>query len=395
MGFYIWNNSGYLIDIFGTALSYTYNASGIRTEKTVNGVTTEYYLDGSSIVAEKTGTDVIWYLYDGMGLAGFELNGTSYYYVYNGQGDVIGILDSSGNRVVTYTYDSWGSPLSVTGSRASTVGQKNPIRYRGYYYDTETGLYLTGTRYYDPVVGRWISGDSEMSGVGGELLGYNLFAYCFNNPVNMNDPSGHWPKWLTGAINVVGGALQAVAGAALVAAAPVSGGLSAVVGGALLINGAATIAAGAGQIINDVSNSNVMPEENALKTSAKAIGKALGGDTGEKVAGGVYDVANTAATVYSGTGPAKAATDALHKAGIIGKTVPISKVLNNPLDEFVTIGPKAGKITEYCHTIVHSGYGKIYAISLPNGFYQLTDAHHRVAALRSLGYETIKIYITK
>ena len=379
----------------GLSLSYQYNASGIRTEKTVNGVTTEYYLDGSSIVAEKRDTDVIWYLYDGMGLAGFELNGTSYYYVYNGQGDVIGILDSSGNRVVTYTYDSWGSPLSVTGSRASTVGQKNPIRYRGYYYDTETGLYLTGTRYYDPVVGRWISGDSEMSGVGGELLGYNLFAYCFNNPVNMNDPSGHWPKWLTGAINVVGGALQAVAGAALVAAAPVSGGLSAVVGGALLINGAATIAAGAGQIINDVSNSNVMPEENALKTSAKAIGKALGGDTGEKVAGGVYDVANTAATVYSGTGPAKAATDALHKAGIIGKTVPISKVLNNPLDEFVTIGPKAGKITEYCHTIVHSGYGKIYAISLPNGFYQLTDAHHRVAALRSLGYETIKIYITK
>ena len=105
----------------GLSLSYTYNASGIRTEKTVNGVTTEYYLDGSSIVAEKTGTDVIWYLYDGMGLAGFELNGTSYYYVYNGQGDVIGILDSSGNRVVTYTYDSWGSPLSVTGSLASTV----------------------------------------------------------------------------------------------------------------------------------------------------------------------------------------------------------------------------------------------------------------------------------
>ena len=94
----------------GLSLSYQYNASGIRTEKTVNGVTTEYYLDGSSIVAEKTGTDVIWYLYDGMGLAGFELNGTSYYYVYNGQGDVIGILDSSGNRVVTYTYDSWGSP---------------------------------------------------------------------------------------------------------------------------------------------------------------------------------------------------------------------------------------------------------------------------------------------
>ena len=155
------------------------------------------------------------------------------------------------------------------------LGVQNPIRYRGYYYDTETGLYYINSRYYDPVVGRWISGDGEISGVGGELLGYNLFAYCFNNPINMSDPTGHWPKWLTGAINVVGGALQAVAGAALVAAAPVSGGFSAVVGGALLINGAATIAAGAGQIINDVSNSNVMPEENAIKTSAKAIGKAI------------------------------------------------------------------------------------------------------------------------
>ena len=173
----------------GLSLSYTYNASGIRTEKTVNGVTTEYYLDGSSIVAEKTGTDVIWYLYDGMGLAGFELNGTSYYYVYNGQGDVIGILDSSGNRVVTYTYDSWGSPLSVTGSLASTVGQKNPIRYRGYYYDTETGLYYLQSRYYDPVVGRFLNADGLL-GANGDLMSYNLFAYCSNNPVNMSDPTG-------------------------------------------------------------------------------------------------------------------------------------------------------------------------------------------------------------
>ena len=174
----------------GLSLSYTYNASGIRTEKTVNGVTTEYYLDGSSIVAEKTGTDVIWYLYDGMGLAGFELNGTSYYYVYNGQGDVIGILDSSGNRVVTYTYDAWGSPLSVTGSRASTVGQKNPIRYRGYYYDTETGLYYLQSRYYDPVVGRFLNGDAIM-GVNPGMTTYNLFVYCGNNPINRKDSTGY------------------------------------------------------------------------------------------------------------------------------------------------------------------------------------------------------------
>ena len=185
----------------GLSLSYRYNASGIRTEKTVNGVTTEYYLDGSSIVAEKTGTDVIWYLYDGMGLAGFELNGTSYYYVYNGQGDVIGILDSSGNRVVTYTYDSWGSPLSVTGSLASTVGQKNPIRYRGYYYDTETGLYYLQSRYYDPVVGRFLNGDNQLSGIGGLPLGYNIFVYCANNPVCHVDLTG--TDWVLNGVTYV------------------------------------------------------------------------------------------------------------------------------------------------------------------------------------------------
>ncbi len=162
---------------------------GIRTEKTVNGVTTEYYLDGSSIVAEKTGTDVIWYLYDGMGLAGFELNGTSYYYVYNGQGDVIGILDSSGNRVVTYTYDSWGSPLSVTGSLASTVGQKNPIRYRGYYYDAESGFYYLQSRYYDPKTGRFINADGII-GANKDVLANNIFTYCGNNPINFSDITG-------------------------------------------------------------------------------------------------------------------------------------------------------------------------------------------------------------
>ena len=181
----------------GLSLSYTYNASGIRTEKTVNGVTTEYYLDGSSIVAEKRDTDVIWYLYDGMGLAGFELNGTSYYYVYNGQGDVIGILDSSGTRVVTYTYDAWGKPISITGSLASTVGQKNPIRYRGYYYDTETGLYYLQSRYYDPVVGRFLNADGYTT-TGQGILGNNMFAYCNNNPVMLSDPFGNCPPGFTG-----------------------------------------------------------------------------------------------------------------------------------------------------------------------------------------------------
>ena len=99
--------------------------------------------------------------------------------------------------MVTYTYDEWGKILSVTGTLANTVGQMNPIRYRGYYYDVETGLYYLQSRYYDPETGRFINADGQISGVGGDILGYNMFAYCMNNPVNMSDPSGHWPKWAT------------------------------------------------------------------------------------------------------------------------------------------------------------------------------------------------------
>ena len=77
--------------------------------------------------------------------------------MYNGLGDVMEILDKDGNAVVSYLYDAWGAPISITGPMASTLGAQNPIRYRGYYYDTETGLYYLQSRYYDPVVGRFLN----------------------------------------------------------------------------------------------------------------------------------------------------------------------------------------------------------------------------------------------
>ena len=79
---------------------------------------------------------------------------------------------------------------------ADTIGQLNLLRYRGYYYDVETGFYYVSSRYYDPEVGRFLNADSEISGVGGDIRGYNLYAYCMNNPVNMSDPDGNWPKWV-------------------------------------------------------------------------------------------------------------------------------------------------------------------------------------------------------
>ena len=187
----------------GLSASYVYNTDGIRTQKTVNGVTTNYYLNGSSVLRQVTGNDVLEFFYDANGVLGFYYNNTPYYYLKNLQGDIVGILDANGTQVVSYTYDAWGAPLSVTGTAADTIGQINPFRYRGYYYDNETGFYYVSSRYYDPEVGRYLNADSVLSGTGESVQGYNLFAYCFNNPVNMSDSSGHWPKWIENAANWV------------------------------------------------------------------------------------------------------------------------------------------------------------------------------------------------
>ena len=124
----------------GLSASYVYNSGGIRTQKTVNGVTTNYYLDGNSILRQVTGNDVLEFFYDANGVLGFYYNNTPYYYLKNLQGDIVGILDANGTQVVSYTYDAWGAPLSVTGTAADTIGQINPFRYRSYYYDNETGF---------------------------------------------------------------------------------------------------------------------------------------------------------------------------------------------------------------------------------------------------------------
>ena len=115
---------------------------------------------------------------------------------------IVKLIDKTGSTVVEYTYDTWGKPLSATGSLAETFGTEQPFRYRGYVYDEETGFYYLQSRYYDPEVGRFISAGVYLS-TGQGVLGHNSYAYCMNSPVNMIDFSGHWPKWLETAVKVM------------------------------------------------------------------------------------------------------------------------------------------------------------------------------------------------
>ncbi len=177
----------------GNKISYTYNHSGIRTSKTVNSVTVTYKIDENNNVIEQTdGTNTLKFVYDGANSPiYFTYNDTTYYYEKNMQGDIVAILDTDGNVVVEYTYDSWGKQVSVTGELANTIGQINPLRYRGYYYDTETELYYLQSRYYSPDLMRFISQDDPaLSNAQGEPIGSNLYVYCLNNPVISSDSTG-------------------------------------------------------------------------------------------------------------------------------------------------------------------------------------------------------------
>lgn len=215
-------------DDCGDMLFFDYDSDGMRLRKYgprvdvynnsyVNNALyyVDYYYDGDTLIYERRSAEgdndttyfVIEYLYGVNGIVGFKINNgttvTTYYYVKNVMGDVLGIVDSSGVLVAEYRYDAYGNPVMILDGNGNDVSANyshianiNPIRYRGYYYDVETGFYYLNSRYYDPAIGRFINADGVMSGAGGAIQGNNMFAYCFNNPVNMLDADGNWPEWM-------------------------------------------------------------------------------------------------------------------------------------------------------------------------------------------------------
>ena len=205
---YTWKNGRQLATMSksGVTWSFAYDASGMRTQRVSGSTTYNYTYDDSTLLKMTVGSNTLIFTY---GINGHPItvnyNGTDYYYVTNAFGDVVGITTSSGTEVVTYTYDAWGNILSISGSMASTLGAYNPLRYRGYVYDQETGLYYLQSRYYNPQFCRFISADTYVS-TGQSILGHNMFAYCLNNPVNLSDPTGNFAIgfWMA---SIIGGAI--------------------------------------------------------------------------------------------------------------------------------------------------------------------------------------------
>ncbi len=193
----------------GTSVSYAYNGDGLRTNKTVDGVIHNYYYNGTKLAIEawsESGTSYnLHFIYDANGspyavVYKIDAAGTTndsetiYYYITDLQGDITKIVDTNIGVVANYTYDAWGNVVSVKNAYGNAItspthiANVNPLRYRGYYYDTETALYYLQTRYYDPAVGRFLNADCYTTT--GSFLGYNMYAYCENNPVMMVDSMG-------------------------------------------------------------------------------------------------------------------------------------------------------------------------------------------------------------
>lgn len=225
-----WKNGRQLAQITtgGRTSAYRYDADGISTYKKVGSVAHEYRTLNGKVVYEKIGSGstakIMIFSYDAQGRP-FAVkystnNGGSYityFYALNQQGDVVKIFrslpsrDSNGNLnglteavYATYTYDAWGNILSQSGSMAST----NPLRYRGYYYDSETGFYYLQSRYYDPATRRFINADVYSSTDSSDAVSCNMFAYCGNNPTSRSDETGDFWNFIVGA--VVGAVVNAV-----------------------------------------------------------------------------------------------------------------------------------------------------------------------------------------
>ena len=272
----------------GQTVKYAYDMAGVRSSKQVGDTTYSYTTLSGKVMRQAWGdNNALEFVYDDSSqpFAVIYKHGSAaelYYYLVNAQGDVAAILDSSGTMVAFYDYDAWGN-CTVYNSSAkvltdpTSIANINPLRYRGYYYDAETGFYYLQSRYYDPAICRFINADTFATTDANGFLSANMFAYCENNPINNSDPTG---KLLLGAMlaGAAVGVLSEFAGNVICnlvtgrpldenlstlgdyAAAAFSGALSAIPGGGALLAvadvvGSSVIKVGVDSLMNKGGNS--------------------------------------------------------------------------------------------------------------------------------------------
>ena len=350
-------------------ISYAYDASGQRISKTVNGVTTDFYYDdrGALILLScEDGTGLYFYPEANGSIGSIGINGNRYYYVRNAQNDIIGITDKTGAFVARYTYDEWGVITSITdgnGNDVSTnpnhIANINPLRYRSYFYDSETGWYWLNTRYYNPEVGRFINADGLLDQE--SIVGNNLFTYCQNNPVNMADSTGELPFFLvTAAIGaVIGGFVAAQSGGNVLEGAIVGG----------------LIGAGAGAV-----------------AGAAFAGSAVATTT--QVALGVGELGSAIATGGAGAGVTYIVNNLQQAASSLERLASTSSdPINNALKQLDSSGLRPGQTEISRSTIMKlvNTFDPVKAQSCINsigGTRYLVDGHHTTVASTILGKGT-------
>ena len=201
-----WGEGRRLKRIAATAgeVTFSYDSDGKRVKKTGGGIETKYYYNGNTLsgLVRKAANNTeaakttVQFVYDTQGKPFMlRVNGkTDYFYLYNGLGDVVGLIDSSNKVVVRYQYNSWGKATSSEDTSGVSLATLNPFRYRKYVYDPETGLYCLGSRYYDLEVGRFVNADDTdvIFAKPQELYHKNLYVYCDNNPVVRRDIQGYF-----------------------------------------------------------------------------------------------------------------------------------------------------------------------------------------------------------
>ena len=307
---YTWQNGRQLARVGYTGSSteylYEYNDSGIRTSKEVNGVKHVYTLNGSQIVTEswvQNGLEYfIVYLYDESGAPiGMQYRTSNYawgefdnfFFEKNLFGDIVAVYNESGTKLITYTYDAWGNhepnELNVVGSNAAA--RYNPFRYRGYYFDTETGFYYLQSRYYNPQWGRFLNQDGlAYLGANEDLFAYNLYVYGSNNPIMHTDPSGtlNWYNIAVAAgvvlatTALVAASVATLGGAAVAAGLVTSTVVTAAVAGSVIGGVAAGTAAIVGEV-NENGSDNMDFGAIALQTGTGAVMGAIDGFLGSNI----------------------------------------------------------------------------------------------------------------